>query len=59
MEVRVDDLLVGSSQLMHDVREQLRDLSPYDPPVLLGGESGTGKGAAALFLHRASRRSPR
>jgi DNA-binding NtrC family response regulator len=50
-------LLVGSSAVMGEVREELRVLARYDVPVFLSGETGTGKGAAALFLHRASARA--
>lgn len=51
-----DVLLVGSSAAMGEVREQLLELAQHDVPVFLQGESGTGKGAAARFVHRGSAR---
>jgi DNA-binding NtrC family response regulator len=53
--------LVGSSYAMQAIREELNDLAYEDIPVLLIGETGTGKSRAALRLHEAgpaARRHP-
>lgn len=41
---------------MRGVERLLADIAPTDIPVLLVGESGTGKDILALHLHRGSRR---
>ncbi|MEW5757642.1 MAG: sigma-54 dependent transcriptional regulator [Pseudomonadota bacterium] len=48
--------LIGKSALMQHLREQIGRLAQYDMPVLLLGESGSGKGAAARYLHALSGR---
>lgn len=53
--------LVGSSYSMQLIREELDDLAYEDIPILLIGETGTGKSRAALKLHEAgpaARRQP-
>lgn len=40
------------------ITEQLRRVSNTDLPVLITGETGTGKEVAARYLHAASRRAP-
>lgn len=42
---------------MRAFERAIADLAPTNIPVLLGGESGTGKDAFALEMHRRSRRS--
>ncbi|HEY0788169.1 MAG TPA: sigma-54 dependent transcriptional regulator, partial [Thermoanaerobaculia bacterium] len=49
------ELLVGSSQSLTLVREIIERVAPAPSPVLLLGESGTGKGLAARALHQMSR----
>ena len=44
---------------VHKVFEQLQNLALSDAPVLIQGESGTGKHCAALALHQASARRAR
>lgn len=53
--------LVGSSLVMQKIREDLDDLAYEDIPVLLVGETGTGKSHAAMRLHKSgpsARRQP-
>ena len=46
--------LLGTSVAIAAVRRQLENAADTDAPVLLVGETGTGKDAAARFLHTAS-----
>jgi len=47
---------VGRSRLMSDLREQARQLAPHEAPVLIVGESGTGREAFARYIHSLSPR---
>jgi DNA-binding NtrC family response regulator len=49
--------MVGNSPGMFDVFEQVRRFSACDLPVLIIGESGTGKGLAARAIHQGSGRA--
>jgi two-component system response regulator HydG len=48
--------LVGASEAMDRVREQVRKVAATDATVLVLGESGTGKELVARAIHGASRR---
>jgi DNA-binding NtrC family response regulator len=48
--------LVGKSPAMQEIFADLLDAADDDPPILIAGETGAGKKAAALALHRLSRR---
>ena len=48
--------LVGESAAVVRLREQIREIGPVEVPVLLRGETGTGKELVAHAVHRASRR---
>jgi two-component system response regulator HydG len=50
------DCLVGSSPSLLQVRASLNKFAPVDLPVLVTGETGTGKELAARALHRLSPR---
>lgn len=51
--------LVGNSAAIRALRAQLIQLSQTMQPVLLVGETGTGKGVSALAIHKLSKRSQR
>ena len=53
----VDDGLIGSSAPLQKLRAQLRQFANSPFPVLIEGESGSGKELAAGALHRLSERS--
>jgi two-component system response regulator AtoC len=46
-----EDLLLGNSPAIITVRQQLENAAATEIPVLLTGESGTGKSVAARMLH--------
>lgn len=48
---------VGRSALMQGLRERAQQYAQHDGPVLISGESGTGRGAFARYLHGLSRRA--
>jgi DNA-binding NtrC family response regulator len=51
--------LVGDSRAIRRLRGEIAKIAPCDVPVLLTGETGTGKELVARALHRASgRRGP-
>lgn len=49
--------LVGSSSAMRQMIERVRKVAATDSTVLVLGETGTGKGAVARYLHQISRRA--
>lgn len=51
-----DAALEGGSQAIRQARAMLRRFAKTHEPVLISGESGTGKDAAARFIHRHSSR---
>ena len=53
----VADAIVGAESGLRDVMEQVRRVAPTDAPVLLLGETGTGKEVIARELHAHSARS--
>lgn len=50
------DGIVGRSAVMRETLSRLRKFAPVDLPVLITGETGTGKEGAAQALHRLSAR---
>ncbi|MDT4791180.1 sigma-54 dependent transcriptional regulator [Pseudomonas jinjuensis] len=55
-EARQHELL-GESRAVRELRRLLEKLAPTESPVLIRGESGTGKDLVARTLHRQSRRA--
>ena len=51
--------IIGDSDAIRRLREQLRIVAPTNASVLITGENGTGKELVARALHAYSRRSPR
>lgn len=52
-----DELIVGSSPAMQEVFRQIALVADRDVPVLITGESGTGKDLVARAVHLHSRRT--
>jgi DNA-binding NtrC family response regulator/tetratricopeptide (TPR) repeat protein len=50
-------MLVAQSKHMKGVVEKVRDLAPSTVPILITGETGTGKEVVARLIHRLSNRS--
>ncbi|HBL29073.1 MAG TPA: sigma-54-dependent Fis family transcriptional regulator, partial [Acidobacteria bacterium] len=48
--------LIGESEAILRVRDEIRRVGDLDLPVLIRGETGTGKEMAARAIHQASRR---
>jgi PAS domain S-box-containing protein len=48
--------LIGKSPAMQDMYKKIREIAPVDVPVLIQGETGTGKELVAQALHRLSER---
>jgi DNA-binding NtrC family response regulator len=49
--------IVGRSQELEEVVEAILQVGPTEVPILIEGESGTGKDVIARAVHKASRRS--
>ena len=53
---KADDLTIGVSKSICNVRELVTKICDIDATVLLSGESGTGKTLVAMAIHQMSRR---
>jgi transcriptional regulator with PAS, ATPase and Fis domain len=57
-ELPAEAVIFGCTSAMHDIRKTIDRAICSDLPVLIQGESGTGKGVIARYLHiRSSRRN--
>lgn len=52
------DVMIGADSGLKHVRRLIEDVAPTDSPVLLFGDTGTGKEVAAGEIHKLSLRSP-
>ena len=52
-----EGVIIGNSEIVKDLMRQLRRVAKVDAPVLISGESGSGKELAAQAIHRFSARS--
>jgi two-component system, NtrC family, response regulator AtoC len=57
VELGDETVFVAASPAMREVRRQVRQIADFDIPVLLLGESGTGKGVVTRMIHAQSRRA--
>ena len=55
--VKNENDFVAVSSVMRDISNQIHQIAEFDIPVLLLGESGTGKGVVANMIHELSGRS--
>ncbi len=51
-----ENRIIGRSQVMEALFEQIKRVAPTDSTILITGESGTGKGLLAKYIHEHSRR---
>ena len=53
MELRnsIERRLLGKSQAIEEIKEQIQKIAPTDLPVLITGETGVGKTLAAELIH--------
>jgi DNA-binding NtrC family response regulator len=52
------DPFLGVSPRIRELASEARRVAKGDSPILITGETGTGKGVLAAWLHRASARAP-
>jgi transcriptional regulator with PAS, ATPase and Fis domain len=55
-EIREKGVIIGQSLAFQEVREFIRSYSKTDYPILITGDSGTGKDLVAEKIHRLSQR---
>ena len=53
----IDELLIGDSEPMRKLDQQIRSAAPSNSRVLVSGENGSGKEIVARTLHRLSQRA--
>lgn len=51
------NVLIGESRAMRQVREKIATFAAHDTPILLNGETGSGKEVVAHLLHQKSPRA--
>ena len=50
----LEEILIGESEQMHHLEQQIRSAAPSSSRVLITGENGSGKEIVARTLHRHS-----
>ena len=53
---KLDEIFIGHSDWIHNLKNQLQKLASSNIPVFLWGEVGTGRHLAATYLHKLSNR---
>ncbi len=56
-QFQLDEMLLGDSEPMRRLQQQIRNAAPSNSRVLITGENGSGKEIVARSLHRQSRRA--
>jgi two-component system nitrogen regulation response regulator NtrX len=56
-QTSLEELLIGESEAIRKVEQQIRSAAPSNSRVLITGENGTGKEIVARTIHRLSRRA--
>lgn len=56
IDTELEQLVVGASEVIQRLREELRFAASTNQPLLLTGETGTGKSLCARAVHRTSAR---
>jgi len=56
LELPPDEVIFGQSEAMRPVRQMAEQLGEVDLPILIYGETGTGKEVLANYIHRRSAR---
>ncbi len=57
IQEKIKPILVGSSKAINEVKELIKKASQWDVPVLITGETGTGKEVVASLIHNLSNRN--
>ncbi|MGH9407366.1 MAG: sigma 54-interacting transcriptional regulator [Terriglobia bacterium] len=57
VELPPDQIIFGTTWQMQEIKGELERLAATDLPILIEGESGTGKGVVARWIHAHSSRS--
>jgi len=54
--LRKENAIIGESNLFLELMQQVERLAPYQFPILIYGEHGTGKSTLASYIHKISAR---
>ncbi len=53
----LSSMIIGSSTVAQKIRDEIRYAAQTNQPILVTGETGTGKGLCALAIHKLSKRA--